>query len=323
MKKIISTTIVLLGISFIMQAQDSTFRYSFKRGDLKIVGLKNIYPAYLADPLGNRCETAAQFMKYADFDFDDNINNGGDYRGHLVIYPSFKMSLLQFRPKSNPKLGIEGEIGIMLPIYLRMGGNDMMAMDGIYYFAIAGNPTEWLYLRWSKHHICTHLGDEFSSGPTISVTDVDPAKLRAPVNDDMRFNIAVKPLWFMGRSDLDILMVYGELGYFDPGTDFLGDRQSKPHTFARMNYMTGAELEYYFTGKLKKAGGVYAAYNVSWYQENSFAPNTNFTMGYILPQDRYNKRMRIGMQFYNGRSLLNQFYYKKERFFGVYLAFDV
>jgi hypothetical protein len=70
-------------------------------------------------------------------------------------------------------------------------------------------------------------------------------------------------------------------------------------------------------------GGIFAGFNWSVYQENGFSPNINYTAGYLLPQDKYKIRMRIGVQYYNGRSLMNQFYYKKERFVGFYLAFDV
>ncbi len=152
---------------------------------------------------------------------------------------------------------------------------------------------------------------------------MDPAKLRAGVNNDFRVCATVKPLYFLGREEFNILTVYGEVGYFQPGTDFLGERQSKPHTYAYMNYLAGADIEYYFPGKLKKAGGIFAGFNWSVYQENGFSPNINYTAGYLLPQDKYKIRMRIGVQYYNGRSLMNQFYYKKERFVGFYLAFDV
>lgn len=251
MKKLIILFAISLFLCITAGAQDSTFVIPLKKGDLRIVGLKNIYPSYLTDPLENRAGVATYYMQYSDLDFADRINDGAEYRGHLVIYPAFKFSLFQYRPKSNPKLGIEGEVGIMLPIYLRQQGNDLIGVDGIYYFAISGNPTEWLYLRWSKHHICTHIGDEYVSGTTNSVIDFDPAKERAGVNDDFRFCAAVNPLYFLGRPELDILKVYGEVGYFDPGSDFLGERQSKPHTYAYMNYLAGLELEYYFTGKLR------------------------------------------------------------------------
>ncbi len=46
---------------------------------------------------------------------------------------------------------------------MRHKNHDLPGTDGIYYFAIAAKPTEWIALRFSKHHICTHLGDEFAS----------------------------------------------------------------------------------------------------------------------------------------------------------------
>jgi len=321
--KRISILFLFVMIPVLGSGQDSTFSIHMKKGDLRIVGRKNIYPTYLADPLGNRNSISSQYMQYSDLDFMDEINEGGPYRGHLVISPAIRMSLFQFRPSKNPNLGIEGEIGVMLPLTLRQKGNDMIGLDGVYYFAISGNPTEWLFLRFSKHHICTHIGDELTSGTVVSVSDVDPARYRAGVNDDFRFCAAVKPLYFTGNSELNILTVYAELGYFDPGSDFLGERQSKPHTYARMNYLAGADVEYYFRGRLKNAGGLFGGVNWSSYQENGFSSNINITGGYLLPQDHFQTRMRIGLQYYNGRSLMNQFYYKKERFVGIYLAFDV
>jgi len=315
--------ISLLLCTTLLNAQDLSFSLDLGKGDLRIVGSKNIYPTYLADPLGNRSYASTQYTSYSDLDFADEVNEGGPYRGHLVISPAKRISLFQYRPKSNPKLGIEGEIGVMLPVTLRQKGFDMIGLDGVAYFAISGNPTEWLFLRFSKHHICTHIGDEIGSGNVQSVSDVDPAKLRAGVNDDFRLCATVKPLFFLGREDLNILSIYGEVGYFDPGSDFLGERQSRPHKYAYMDYLAGAEVEYYFQGRMKNTGGVFAAFNWSSYQENGFSPNLNYTAGYILPQDRNKLRMRIGIQYYNGRSLMNQFYYKKERFICAYLAFDV
>ncbi len=306
-----------------MKAQDSTFLIPLKSWNLKIVGFDHIYPTYLADPLGNRFEAAASFMQYADYDYTDEVNQGGSYRGHLTIYPAIRISLLQFRPKSNPNLGIEGEMGIMTPCHMRMDSNDLIGLDGVYYFAIAGKPAEWLYLRFSKHHICTHIGDEYPKQLTTSVTTINPASKQGPVLDDFRFAASAKPLWFLARPQLDFLMVYAEVGYFDPGGDFLGLRKNLPSSDAYMNYMGGIELEYYFSGKNRWLGGVFAATNVSSYQQNGYAKNINFTAGWILPQERDKLRLRLGFQYYNGRSLVNQFYNRKEKFIGMFFAFDV
>jgi hypothetical protein len=318
---------ILLVICFLsiipLNAQDSTFLIPLKKWNLKVVGLDHMYRTYLADPLGNRFEAGAQYFQYADYDYVDAINQGGKYMGHLTVFPAARLSLFQFRPKSNPKLGIEAELGVMTPCHMRQGNNDFIGLDGVYYFAIAANPTEWLSLRFSKHHICTHIGDEYPRRITTSVTDKDPMFKQGPTMDDLRWAVSLRPLWFLHRPGLDIMRVYGEVGYFDPGGDFLGMRKSMPNPFAYMNYMGGAELEYYFTQKLKWIGGVFVAGNISAYQQNGFGKNINFTAGYILPQERNKLRLRLGIQIYNGRSLVNEFYNRKEKFVAAYMAFDV
>ncbi len=321
-KAILVSLVCLLSLVSV-DAQDSTFLIPLKTWNLKVVGLDHMYRTYLADPLGNRMEAAAQFFQYADYDYTDQINQGGSYVGHLTVFPAARLSLFQFRPKSNPKLGIEGEIGVMTPCHMRQGNNDFIGLDGVYYFAVAANPTEWLSLRFSKHHICTHIGDEFPKQTTTSVTDRDPMFKQGPTQDDLRWAASIRPLWFLHRPSLDILRVYAEVGYFDPGGDFLGLRKSMPNAYAYMNFMGGMELEYYFDQRLKWLGGVFAAANVSAYQQNGFGKNVNFTAGYILPQDRNKRRLRLGIQFYNGRSLVNEFYNRKEKFVSAYLAFDV
>jgi hypothetical protein len=118
-------------------------------------------------------------------------------------------------------------------------------------------------------------------------------------------------------------MIYGEFGYFDPGGDFLGLRKLVPNSYAYKNYQAGMELEYYFTSTSRWLGGVFAACNLSSFQLNGYAKNLNVTAGWILPQERDRLRLRLGFQYYNGRSLVNEFYNRKEKFIGVYFAFDV
>jgi hypothetical protein len=322
MKKLILIIACLLGLAT-AHSQDSTFLIPLKKWDLRLVGLDHLYRTYLGDPLGNRFEASTQYFSYADYDYTDAINQGGKYVGHLTIFPAARISLFQFKPKSNPRLGIEGEIGVMTPCHMRQVNNDFIGLDGVYYFAIAANPTEWLSLRFSKHHICTHIGDEFPKRTTTSVTDRDPMFKMGPTQDDLRWGASIRPLWFLHRPGLDILRLYAEIGYFDPGGDFLGLRKSMPMTYAYLNYMGGVELEYYFQNQLRWMGGLFAAAHVSSYQQNGFAKNLNFTAGYILPQDHNRLRFRLGVQFYNGRSLVNEFLNRKEKFIAAFLAFDV
>ncbi len=316
-KTIFILAALLISFSGITQEENSKFSIPIKNWNLKFVGMDNFFPSYMADPLGVRFEVSSQTFKYSDYEHQDQINSGGDYNGRLTIVPGARFSLFKFSPKDNPNLGIEVDLGVATPLVMRHGNHDLIGTDGIYYFAIAAKPTEWLALRFSKHHICTHLGDEFADGSVKTPTDYDPNITQLPVRDDFIISAAVKPLYFLGVPSLNILQIYGDFGFFMPGVDFLGNRQNKPNRTAYMNYQGGAEVEYYF--KRKYLGGLYTAVNVSAYQLNAFAPNISVTGGFIIPQEMFESKLRIGFNYYNGRSLINQFYNKKEKF----VAFQV
>lgn len=322
MKKIILLFAISLSLfSALAQEKNGDFSIPIRNWNMQVCGLDNFYPTYLADPLGPRFEVSAQKTLYSGLEFDDNVNNDGTYTGKLVIYPGVRISLFKFSPKSNPNLGVEVDLGLVTPAFMRGGNHDLIGYDGIYYFAIAGKPTEWLALRFAKHHVCTHIGDEYNSGSVHSPIDYDPNTTLFPVRDDFIVSAAVRPLWFLKNPDLDILMVYGEFGFFVPGSDFMGGRQNKPHADAWFNFQGGAELEYYLPWKY--LGGVYAAGNLSAYQLNAYSPNLSLQAGYIFPQEHGKRRLRIGVNYYNGRSLINQFYNRKEKFIAFTVAMDV
>lgn len=322
MKKILIFIFFLQSLLFTKaQEEENKFSIPVKNWNLQFIGLKNFYPTYLADPLGVRFEVSSQNIKYSDFDFQDKINNGGSYHGKLTIYSGVRMSLFKFSPKSNPNIGIEADLGVVIPTIMRAKNHDLIGVDGIYYFALAGRPTDWLSLRISKHHICTHIGDEYISGSVNTPIDFDPNYTQLPVRDDFILSAAVRPLHFLGNSDWDILQVYGDFGFFWQGVDFMGTRQNKPNKHAYLNLQGGAEVEYYF--KNKYFGGLFSAINISAYQPNSFSPNLSVTAGYIIPQERNKRRLRLGLNYYNGRSLSNQFYNRKEKFVAFFVALDV
>jgi len=322
MKKVLLTLIAILP-ALCLTGQDSASSFTFPLGswEMRLVGLENFYPTYLADPLGTRFEVSSQRILYGDFEHADPVNSEGRYMNKLVIFPGVRISLFRFSPAARPDLGVEVDLGMTLPTIMRGGNHDLLGVDGIYYFAIGGNPTRWLSLRFSKHHICTHIGDEFPSGSVESPTDYDPNTTQLPVRDDFIFSAAARPLFFLKDRHLDILQVYGDFGFFMPGADFMGDRQNKPNADAWLNLQGGMELEYYFPNRY--FGGLFTACNVSAYQQNAFAPNISVNGGYLFPQERNKRRVRIGLHYYNGRSLSNQFYNRKEKFIAFFVALDV
>ncbi len=296
------------------------FTIPVKTWDLRIVASENYYPTYLADPLGIRFGVSSQTMKYSDFEHSDKVNQNGTYLGKLVINSGVRFSLFKFSPQSNPNLGVEVDLGVTIPTFMRAGNHDVIGLDGIYYFAVGARPAEWLALRFSKHHICTHVGDEFTD-QIISPTDFDYQILQLPVRDDFILSAAIKPLYFLGNKKLNILQVYSDFGFYMPGVDFMGSRQNKPHRDAYLSVQSGMEVEYQLPNKYM--GGVFTALNVSAYQLNAYSPNISAMVGYIFPQQWNKKRLRIGLNYYNGRSWSNHFYNRKEKFVAFFVEADI
>lgn len=320
MKKAIIILLLINGI--VLSAQESQERFSIpiKSWNLQLVGLENFYPTYLADPLGIRFGVSSQSMIYSDLDHSDKVNQDGTYVGKLIINPGIRFSLIKFSPASNPKLGVEVDLGATIPTIMRAGNHDVIGLDGIYYFAVGARPTEWLALRFSKHHICTHAGDEFTD-IIISPSDFDFQILQLPVRDDFILSAAAKPLYFLGNEQWNILQIYGDFGFFMPGKDFMGGRQNKPHRDAYVNVQGGMEVEYRLPNRYM--GGVFTALNVSAYQLNAWSPNISASAGYIFPQDWNKKRLRIGLNYYNGRSWSNHYYSRKEKFVAFFVEADI
>lgn len=282
---------------------------------------QNLYPTYLADPLGNRFEMSTQKVLYSDYDQKDPINDEDGYLGKLSFYVGVRYSFFKLMSKKNPKLGIELDLGIMTPLMMRSGNHDLIGVDGIYYLAIAARPYEWLDLRFSKHHICTHIGDEFSNGTTVSPVDFDVNLSQLPVRDDFILSAAVRPLWFWNKKYEHVLQVYGDFGFFLPGSDFMGERQNKPHHDAWLNLQSGLEVSWPFANK--QIGGVYSAFNISSYQLNAFSPNTSWKAGWYLPIGKSETKLNIGLNYYNGRALANQFYNRKEKWIAFFVMADL
>lgn len=313
-------SIIILFAAVSVKAEDTTkFSFSIGKWNMKVISQEHLFPTYLADPLAPRFEVSSQKMLYSDVDYQDEINQGGDYLGKLYINAGARISLFQFRPKSNPKLGIGIELGLGMPVYMRHGNHDLMAFDGVYHFSISLKPREDLHIRLSKHHICAHRGDEYNRGGVDSPVDFDPNQLFLYVRDDYTLSAAYRP--FYKSKNWDILQVYGDFIFFLPGKDFMGTRQNKPSRHAYLAYQTGAEIEYYLPYKF--IGGFFTAMNVSAYQLNAWSPNYSFVAGYIFPQDKGKNRLRIGVNYYDGRAINNEFYNRKERFIAFIVGMDL
>lgn len=321
MKYIKYLAIIVLSASTLFAQDSSEVAVSIKNWSFKVVHDGHLYPTYLADPLAPKMEGSIQNIIQSDIHFEDEVNDGGDYSNKFFVNTGSKITLFSFTNKNNLDLAIGFETGVSIPLYMEAQGFDFMAVDGIFHFAIAGSITEYLNFRLTKHHICSHRGDEYSRGRVNTPVDFDPNFETIYVRDDYNISLAYKPLLHLIHENFDFLQIYGDFIFFWPGVDFLGERLNKPERYAYLGYQGGIELEYYFKNKL--FGGVYSAFNVSTYQANGYSTNLNFVSGYILPQEENKRKVRIGFQYYDGRGILNEFYSRHEKFSSFFVAVDI
>ncbi len=322
MKKIIT---IILGavLPFVVLAAITSYSIPLKENWIFTpYSSDHLYPTYLADPLGVRFEASYRTVTYSDIDFSDEINENGSYENRFDIYPGVRLSLFRLM-NTETGMGFETEIGLMTPVYMRGSNFDLIGMDGIYYLRFNAQINSWLHLNLSKHHICTHVGDEFTSGRVDSPTDIDPSLMTLPVLDDFRFATSLRPLNFLEDWGLDILTCYAEVGWFMPGSDFLGGRSNYPDVQCNLNFLYGAQLEYDLPSWGKHIGSLFAAVNISTYQQNAYAKNLSIMAGWIIPQNKPGKRLRFAYQYYNGRNLMNQYYDRKEKFNSFCISMDL
>jgi len=49
---------------------------------------------------------------------------------------------------------------------------------------------------------------------------------------------------------------------------------------------------------------------------NAYAPNISLEAGYIIPQGKSGQKNRIGIVYYDGQSIMNNFNHHREQFMG-------
>jgi hypothetical protein len=324
MKRIPIYLIVLICTLFTLNAANIPSNAQVKLGSLPITftGLPDdfLYPAYMADPLAVRSE-----VTYKSFMIDEVVPNANGRAERFDITIGLRIPFFRFSPEGRPDLGIEMDWGMAAPIFMEAPSFDVIAFDGIYYFAIAIRPADWLALRVSRHHICTHIGDELdrngTGNPSVDFDISVFTNVAAFVRDDFLFSATVEPLLLFGLDSPVSLRLYGDLSLFFYGNDpLLGQRNLKSSDHAYIWYQYGAELEYDIP--INHLGGLYAAGQVSAWQLNGFAPNLSISAGYVFPVGKDGQRLKIGMVYYDGQSIMNNFNYHREQYFGAALSID-
>jgi len=177
-----------------------------------------LYPSYLADPMSVRTEVMYKQMLRDEVQPDAF---GLGMRMDPIIGTQF--SVLRLSPDDRRDLGFEFDFGVSVPVYMNVDGFDLLGFDGVYYFAVALRPTDWGVVKFTRHHICTHLGDELDgSGVGSPYADYDMGLFMNSstfVRDEFILSVMVDPIkLLLPESDVS-LRLYGALVLYVYGSD--------------------------------------------------------------------------------------------------------
>lgn len=204
-----------------------------------------LYPSYLADPLAVNSQ-----ISYREYSIEEIHPNSDSTEGHFDITLGTRYNFWRFSPEGRPDLGIEMDWGMAVATFMNTHGTDMLGFDGIYYFSLAIRPTSFAAFRLTRHHFCSHNGDQLdTAGDGSEYVDFDLNPLLNDgtfVRDDYVFSAAVEPLAFLDPVSpalADSLMLYGDYSIFLPGYDLLGRRSNTPSTEAYIWYQYGFEFK--------------------------------------------------------------------------------
>jgi len=245
-----------------------------------------IYPVYIADPL--RPTFNAQYQRYSN----STIAGTGKNRFDLKLganLPVYQTVLFQQAWQFVLIGGFHGQFDNEHSL-------DNIGWDGIYGFNMTTRQNNQLSWRFGFKHISAHIGDELieRTGRTrIAYT-----------RQEARLGLAWQPK--------DSTTLYTEAGYaYDLRNEILqrpwrlqlGAQFQDPATFRRTQFHW------------------YSALDLSAYQENNWDINTTIQVG--IATASANHHWRIGLEFYNGRSQLGEFFQDRERYASLGLWFDL
>lgn len=244
------------------------------------------YPIYIADPL--RPTFNAQLQSYAS----SSIANTGTNRFDLKVGTNLLVYETEIHNQPWQLVLLAGFHGQ----FDNEHAQDNIGWDGIYGFHLAVRTNQQLAWRIGIKHISAHIGDEL-----IERT----GHLRIGyTRQEIRAGLAWSPQ--------ETTTFYTEAGYaYDlrnevlqkPWRVQLGTQYQSPEKFwkERLNW--------------------YSAMDLSAYEENKWDINTTLQFGFIAKSGPHS--WRLGLEFYNGRSQLGEFFQDRERYLSLGLWFDL
>lgn len=251
----------------------------------------DLYPRYVADP--RRPRFSFHHMRL----FDTEVVDGGESRVGVML--GGRYGFLRLHPDDDPDLGFQLDIEAAFHGQFDLGSSlDNLGWEGFYGLGISWRPVHGLAFRLSANHDSSHLGDEYMED--------NPERERINyTREELALGISWEPL--------ERLRLYAELGWaYHRGNNRL---------LKRGRVQAGAEYE--TAPILWRDGSLYLAIDAVAWEENGWEPSITVQAGAKWRVDALDREFRIGVQYYDGRSLIGEFYRDRERYLATGIWFDL
>ncbi len=244
---------------------------------------EHLYPRYLADPYEPRFHM--QLQSY----FESGIPDSGSSRWDLMAGAPF--IIFEQKKSDEPRHGWQLIFLAALRSQFDNDNNqDSVAWEGIYGLQAAFRYHNDIAWHFGTKHYSSHVGDEYieRTGRTrIQYT-----------REEWVAGIA----WTVN----ELYTIYSDIAYA------FSLRNQELQDYGRVQ----AGLQYekpgvFMNGKV----GWYGAIDISAFQEDDWNKNTTFQIGFDwLARDR---RWRLGLEYYDGRSQYGEFFQNKEKYVSI------
>lgn len=253
-----------------------------------------LFPHFLADPLYPRfkiliTQTVNENLVYTE---EDKVSDSR----YLISFGG-KKSFFRLFPAANPDRGIQLELGFSFNAMVdEPRGTDFVGWDGIANLSISFRPWRWLALQTGRYHVSSHRADEFleNSGSMFLENYVRDSKgwavMLLPL-DNLRFYMKTDEAFFHRPSDI---------------RDFPSKIQ------------TGFEID-----DIGTLGGEWSfAADLQFYEESDWDCSYTIQLARHLGFGGRESGIRIGLEYYNGRVLVSDFFRQRESYISIGIWID-
>lgn len=246
-----------------------------------------IYPHYIANPL--RPTFSVQNMRFPQTDIIGTGERRYDLKvgGHLGVYRN---------QQEHTNRGWQVTLGAGFHgQFDPASSEDNVGWDGIIAISLEMRNSEYFAHRLGLHHVSSHVGDEL-----IERTGI---KRKNYTRQEMRYGLT----WFM----LPHWQSFFEVG---KAYDLRNIQIQKL-------WRTEIGFQYENEKFWKSSLGWYLATDFSAYEENDWNINTSLQLGIVSKVA--GRKYRFGMEYYQGRSTLGEFFLNREQSIGFGFWIDI